>query len=184
MTPEIIQRAQEGDLNAMKVIYDHTVAMVYYLALGVTGNPSDADDATQETFLRAFQNLKGFKAQSELKTWIYRIALNTSLNVKTRLDRKNNQQIPIEEMHHLADSDLGPEKKLEMTQTKATVHKWLDQIAEDWRNVLMLREIQQLDYKEISDILEIPINTVRSRLFRARAALLEIARKEENSHVL
>lgn len=179
-----ILKAAAGDMTAFEEIYRTASGFVYTTALAVTRNTADAEEVTQDVFLKIYAHLKGFRFQSSLKTWIYRITMNTALNVC----RKNS-----EERGRRADYDLAlktqpaPDTatvRLEQDEIRDALGSLLDNLNPDQRACIVLREIEGLSYQEIAESLEVNINTVRTRLKRAREALLKARQRGVNKDEL
>ena len=174
---ELIISAAQGDMDAFEEIYKATSAFVYNVAFRIINNRNDADEVAQDVFIRAFNNLKGFGFRSSFKTWIYRITANTALNFckkRSRSDQGKVEYDPI--VHDVSASDDG-RQELDKAEARHKVTALLGVLDPDQRACIVLREIEGLDYKSIADTLNININTVRSRLKRAREKLLRTVRK-------
>lgn len=166
----LIHMAQCGDRNAFGELvlrYAHGVQHVIYR---MCGNEQVAEDAAQETFIRAWLNLSSFRPQASLRNWLYRIAVNTAIDML----RKEKHILPgaMDEMP-LKDQRPGPEALFLTRERTALVKKTILALPEASRAVLVLREYEGLSYQEISDVLEIPVGTVMSRLNYARTLLKE-----------
>ncbi|MBL7130945.1 MAG: RNA polymerase sigma factor [Candidatus Omnitrophica bacterium] len=175
---DILIRASQGDIEAFKEIYKATSGFVYTLALRITNNIEDAQEVTQDVFLKIYKNLKSFQFRSSFKTWIYRITANTAINAYKRKSKeilhKGDYEITIK-------TESAPNETTEIIdkeQKEQLLRSLLDMLNPDQRACITLREIEGLNYKEISKALKININTVRSRLKRAREALLTYRKKE------
>jgi len=182
---DIIEKAADGDMAAFEEIYRTFSSSVYTIALGVTRNREDAEEATQDVFVRAFRNLKGFRFGSSFGTWIYRITMNVSLNTCRRRARRGAGSVSYDDFKNVlpaAPDTAG--KGAEREDAAGRVAELLKNISPEHRSCIVLREIEGLDYKEMADVLAIPINTVRSRLKRAREALMAYCRKEGIGHAL
>jgi RNA polymerase sigma-70 factor (ECF subfamily) len=138
----------------------------------MTGNHEDARDLVQEAFVQAFVKLDTFRRSSTFYTWLYRIAFNQTASYyrrkkpTTSLDRvrENRGEEPVE-------SNSGPSEQLETEERRGQVRQALSQLSEEHRDILVLREIEGCDYETIAGILDIPVGTVRSRLYRARTQM-------------
>ncbi len=166
---EIIHNAASGDISAFEEIYKTYGGFVYTLALKVTRNTHDAEEITQEVFLKIYSHLRGFRFRSSFKTWVYRIAINTSFNYLRKHKKEKQQVVHVEDIQQIPTKEIEPdytnEKREEISRALLTLN--LQQ-----KTCILLREIEGLSYQEISQALKIPINTVRSRIKRARQALL------------
>jgi RNA polymerase sigma-70 factor (ECF subfamily) len=168
---ELISRYAAGEGRAFDTIVERYEKRVYAVAFRMTGNAEDARDATQEAFISALRALRSFRGDAQLSTWIHRIAVNASLDlVRRRARRKTN---PLEEVSDRPSGEPGPEEAAVGASRAAEVQKALLSVSDEHRAVLVLHDLQALDYTEVAQALDIPVGTVKSRLHRAR---LEMAR--------
>lgn len=153
-------------------IYDEQADYVYNLACRLTRSRTDAEDLYQESFLKVYRFLPKFRGGS-VRSWLRRIVVTT--NISSHRGLKNKPLLPLDEKpgwkESIPDDNAGPEKIAEQTEATFRLKEALSELTDDARTVLVLREIEGLDYQEIADALEIPKGTVRSRLARAREAL-------------
>jgi RNA polymerase sigma-70 factor (ECF subfamily) len=168
----LIQAVQSGDRDAYRDLVDRYRRRVVALALEVTRSAEDAEDVAQETFVKAYLSLKDFKGQSSFYTWIYRIALNMAIDVRRKVARQGGKALEFDERVALGASDLKlveePDKTLERKQDAQVLEAALQQLSEEQRIVLTLRELDGLSYDEIADVVGISKGTVMSRLHYAR----------------
>jgi len=171
---ELIQRAGGGDKAAFREIYQRASGYVYTLAYRVVNKKHDAEEVTQDVFLKLHQGLGSFKFEASFKTWLYRITVNTALNHAKKRSRVTTREV--EEVYEdpvtVTQPDAG--KGIEARETIEQLKALLDQLNPDQRACIVLREIEGLDYREIAGSLGINLNTVRSRLKRAREALMAL----------
>jgi RNA polymerase sigma-70 factor (ECF subfamily) len=171
---ELAQRHSHGDLRAFDEVYARYAAMVYNLALRLSGNGDEAADLTQEIFLRVFRHLDSFSGRSALKTWIFRVALN---HCRERLSRFRPLTLPIgEEMDEpgaarLADPRRDPEEEAVAADLGRQVTRALALLPAPFREAVVLRDLQGLSYQEIAAVLGVRVGTVRSRIARGREQL-------------
>ncbi|GBF32958.1 RNA polymerase sigma factor RpoE [Desulfocucumis palustris] len=160
-TPDTISDWEEIVRNNQQNIYN----LAYYLS----GSPNEADDITQETFLKAFENLQGFRGESSLRTWLSRIATNIYLGKKRK--QCKHQSISLGEMT-VPDCSGNPERIVIRREMQWCIMHILKHHlpSRDYQVVLVLRDLHGLSYEEIASILSLPVTTVKSRLFRARRA--------------
>lgn len=171
---ETIGRAASGDMAAFEDIYKAFSPAVYTIAFNITRNYHDAEEATQDVFVKVFRKLKSFKFGSAFGTWIYRIAVNTAINIYKSRSRNRQNMVNLDEAGDVIDAGAEmPASLLERENVKAKVAGMLESLSPEHRSCIVLREIEGLDYKEIAAVLEIPLNTVRSRLKRARETLMK-----------
>jgi RNA polymerase sigma-70 factor (ECF subfamily) len=155
--------------------------LVHGIALKFTGNPEDAEDVTQEVFTKIWKNLEAFKYQSSLKTWIYRISMNSCIDYSRKPWKRHGQRHTIlddaleegEDRAHLSDDDTA-EQKLLAKEKAAQVRRAITRLRPHLRAVIVLKDLEEMSYDEISDILGVGLGTISSRLNRARKALQEV----------
>ncbi len=170
---DLIDKASRGDMSAFEEIYGMTSSFVYNVAFRFSGNTSDAEEITQEVYIKIYKKIKSFGFRSSFKTWVYRITVNASLNFNKRISRERGDRGDYERgINNIAhNEDTG-------NVNENLIKFLLDKLSPEHRACIILREIQGLSYEEIAKTLEININTVRSRLKRAREVLMAQARKE------
>ncbi len=172
ISSEILTRASNGDIAAFEQVYKKFSSFVYNISLKGTHNSHDAEEVTQDTFMKIYHKLKTFRFCSSFKTWVYRIAVNTAINYYHVSMRKESERVDFETVV-LTHGDEGKElDDIIKQEDAAQVDSLLKALKPAHRICLVLREIEGLSYQEIADILKIPVNTVRSRLKRARKALM------------
>ena len=176
---DIIEQAQKGDIGAFEGIYRATSGFVYNVALRITNSSQEAQEVTQDVFLKIHHHLKDFQFRSSFKTWAYRISVNTALNACKRMSRESRRRKDFESVINTqaAPQDIQQEffNQEEQKAKQAYLESLLAKLKPQQRACITLREIQGLSYEEISRVLNININTVRSRLKRAREALLALS---------
>jgi RNA polymerase sigma-70 factor (ECF subfamily) len=141
-------------------------------------DPAEVEDVTQEAFIKAYRALPSFRGDSAFYTWLYRIGINTAKNYLVALGRRaptttgfdNEEAEGFEDAEQLRDSNT-PESELEGKEIAATVNRAMDALPADLRTAITLREIEGLSYEEIANVMNCPVGTVRSRIFRARDAI-------------
>jgi RNA polymerase sigma-70 factor, ECF subfamily len=176
----LVQRCAAGDEAAYAELVGDHQRMVIQLAINLLGDRDEALDLSQEVFLRVFRTLAGFRGQSALRTWIYRIVVNQARNRQRWWRRRHrDEQVSLDE-HLQTFGDLEskndpdtPDRMLARKETAARIWTALDHLPFDQRTALILREIDGLRYDEIAYSLGIAVGTVKSRLTRARQALRE-----------
>lgn len=178
---DIIEQAQTGNREAFEKIYRLASGFVYSVALRITNNRQEAQEVTQDVFLKVYHNLKYFEFRASFKTWVYRITVNTALNALKRVSREKNRRQDFESVANTQEAPDSTEKELlqkeEHQEHKARLGSLLQILNPEQRLCIVLREIEGLSYQEIAQALYVNINTVRSRLKRAREALLEASRE-------
>ncbi len=175
ISPDIIHKSAAGDIQAFAEIYKSASSFVYNVALRTARNREDAQEITQEVFLKVFKNLRDFRFKSSFKTWLYRITVNTALNALKKAAHERRRQFAYHEniSAELPTQAEAIETSLDHSGQKEQVNKMLETLNPEYRTCIVLREMQGLRYDEIAQVLQININTVRSRLKRAREMLLK-----------
>ena len=183
---ETIELAAGGNISAFEEIYKAFSSTVYTVALGVTRDGRDAEEATQDVFIKVFRGLKRFKFGSSFGTWIYRITMNTAINIyRSGVRRRAFGMVDYDEVKDsIPDSRNASKEEIERSHAAESVDRILKNMSPKHRLCITLREIEGLDYKEMAQVLGVPLNTVRSRLKRARAAMAASAQKEGLNHGL
>ena len=174
---QLVDRVQRGDNRA----FDLLVLKYQHRILGLVSRyVQDADevqDVTQEAFIKAYRALPGFRGDSAFYTWLYRIAINTAKNhLVSRSRRPPGADVEVEDAEHFESGgalrDLeNPENALFGEELKAVVEAAIEELPEDLRTAVTLREFDGLSYEDIADVMECPVGTVRSRIFHAREAI-------------
>ena len=165
---EFVRNAQSGDRNAFSELVRMHARGVFNVVYRMCGNELIAEDAAQETFIRAWQNLSSYRPQTPLRNWLYRIAFNAGMDML----RKEKRILPnaIEDMQ-LTDGQPGLEALVSQQERTQLVQKAILSLPDASRAVLILREYEEMSYQEISSTLDIPVGTVMSRLNYARKLL-------------
>lgn len=175
---ELVARVQHGDKSAFDLLvlkYQHRIIK---LVGRYVREPADALDVTQDAFLKAYRALPNFRGESAFYTWLYRIAINTAKNHLVAAARRpsdvdlgsneDGEQFEIEDMQSTLET---PERLLLAEEIRQTVIDAIGKLPDDLRTAIMLREVDGLSYEEIATVMDCPIGTVRSRIFRAREAV-------------
>ncbi len=165
MDEGLVTRVLEGDRKAFAVLVAKYEKPVYNVAYRILRDPDDAADATQSTFLKAFQRLASFDTRRRFFSWLYRIAINESLNL-TRT-RRHGAEVVVD----LPSAGPTPEDDYSLTELSEALQTALSTMTFDHRVVVVLKHLLLLSYREIAEILEIPEKTVKSRLYEGRQAL-------------
>ncbi len=180
---DILIKASKGDIEAFEKIYRLTSSYVYNIAFRISNNKDEAEDITQDVFLKIYNNLKYFQFRSAIKTWIYRITLNTAINASKKRSKELTRRADYDEgILYKPTSDILRER-LDREENEVLVGRMLSLLNPEQRACVILRDIQGLSYKEIAQTLRININTVRSRLKRARETLLNVVKRGDSNEV-
>ena len=172
---DLIIRAQDGDTGAFGEIVRHHYGSVVNVAYRLCGETALAEDMAQETFLRAWSNLASFRPTASMKNWLYRIAVNATLDV---LRRKSDAPMEDEVVQMVMDPAPDPESALVAKERAEHLQGMLRSLPEATRSVLVLREYGELSYQEIASVLDIPVGTVMSRLNYARTRLRDLLKEQ------
>ena len=182
----IVQKVLRGDVNAFEKLVLEYEKNVYNIAMRMTGNAEDASDMTQEAFIKAYNSLQSFRGDSKFSVWIYRIATNVCLDFLRSKSRRPTVSLSVEDNDgeevqlDVADESQSPELLLDRQMTRESVRRGLETLSPEYRQILLLREIQGLSYDEISQALGLEVGTVKSRIFRARKKLCAFLLQDGN----
>jgi len=174
---ELVRRVQKGDLRAFDLLFSRYQYKIVNLVGRFLRDPEDVQDVVQEAFIKAYRALPRFRGESAFYTWLYRIAINTAKNhIVARNRRPPGSDIEIEDAEHFESADAlrefdDPESSLARDELEAEIHAAIAELPEDLRSAVTLREFDGLAYEEIAEIMDCPVGTVRSRIFRAREAI-------------
>jgi len=167
---DLIDRCRAGERDAQRQLFERTSTRIYRLLLRMTGNPDDASDLTQETYVKGFERLDQFDGRSAVASWFFRIAVNEALQFRRR------RSAAVVRVQALA-SERPAETEAPPTDLRLDLEAALAGLQSDDRALLLLRYQEELDYRQIADVLDCAEGTVGSRLNRARERLREILRK-------
>lgn len=177
---QLVERVQRGDKHAYELLVSKYQRKLGRLISRFVRDPAEAEDVTQEAFIKAYRALPGFRGDSAFYTWLYRIGINTAKNYLLANKRRAPASTPFDAEEAEAFDEAGllrevstPENELMSKQVVNVVQTTLQELPEDLRSALTLREIEGLSYEEIASVMNCPIGTVRSRIFRAREAVAE-----------
>jgi RNA polymerase sigma-70 factor (ECF subfamily) len=178
---ELVKRARKGDLAAYDDLVRRYQERIYATVYHMTSNHEDANDLAQEAFIKAFQALKSFKGGSSFYTWVYRIAVNKTINFLKQ--RKNRSQMSLDDLDFNAEhdpdlvaliSDKTPRREVALAELQEKLNAAMQKLSEPHRLAVTLHDVQGLSHEEIAKIMECNVGTVRSRLFYARQQLQAI----------
>ncbi len=175
---QLVERAQRGDKQAFELLVAKYQRKLGRLLSRFIRDPTEVEDVTQEAFIKAYRALPSFRGDSAFYTWLYRIGINTAKNYLVAMGRRapTTTEIDSEEAEGFEDGeqlrDLNtPENEMMSRQVAETVNQTLEELPEELRTAITLREIEGLSYEEIAEVMNCPIGTVRSRIFRGREAI-------------
>ena len=175
---DVIERASEGDIEAFEEIYRISASYVYTIAYRVTHSKEDAEEVTQDVFMGVYRNIGKFQSRSTFKTWVYRITMNIAINLINRRKRKTGRTITYDDAISAGENISAGEEMLYKEDDKKVIESMLRVLPPEQKACIVLKVMEGLKYKEIAEILKININTVRSRLKRARERLLTLRKRE------
>ena len=181
----LVQGAQKGDKRAFELLVVKYERKLARLLGRLIRDPAEVEDVTQEAFIKAYRALPSFRGESAFYTWLYRIGINTAKNYLVAMGRRapTSTTYDSEDAESFDDGDQlrdnnTPENELISKQIAQTVNESMEALPEELRTAITLREIEGLSYDEIAVIMNCPIGTVRSRIFRAREAIAEKLRPQ------
>ena len=164
----LIRAVREGDLQAFDRVVRQYGDRLYRFILKYIADRATAEDLTQETFISAYQSLDRFNFQAKFSTWLFGIALNKIRNYYNRAPEARYQFVSDEWLQNLTFQGCTPQEALEQKNTLQKVQRMIDQLDDDMREILILAALEGFSYEEIARIVDIPVGTVKSKLFRAR----------------
>jgi RNA polymerase sigma-70 factor, ECF subfamily len=175
---QLVERVQRGDKDAFGLLVVKYQRKIFRLLSRLIRDTAEIEDVAQEAFVKAYRALPNFRGDSAFYTWLYRIAINTAKNYLVSQGRRapTSTQADVEDAETFDDGDHlrdlnTPDSMLVTKQVAEAVNRAIDQLPEDLRTAIVLRELEGLSYEEIAESMQCPIGTVRSRIFRAREAI-------------
>ncbi len=174
---QLVERVQRGDKRAFDLLVLKYQHKILGLIVRFVRDPHEAQDVAQEAFIKAYRALANFRGDSQFYTWLYRIAINTAKNYLVSRGRRPPESDVSAEDAEFMDGDHGlkdiesPERLMLRDEIEVTVHRAIAALPEDLRTALTLREFDGLSYEDIAAVMQCPVGTVRSRIFRAREAV-------------
>lgn len=177
---DLVLRHRRGDETAFEEFYSQFSGLVYNLTYRQCGSAERAQDLTQEVFLRIFKSLGRFRGKSSLKTWTYRVCLN---HCRSKLGRRriptNSLTYEDGSLRDVEDERPGPAEKLMSVDAARRIDAALPELEEHYREAVILRDIEELPYQEIAEVLGVPLGTVRSRIARGRDQLRKVLETQQ-----
>lgn len=177
---KLAQLARNGDRLAFRELVDLYQNKIYHLAYRMLGNIHEAEDVVQETFLRVYNNLGRFDPSQKFSTWIYRIGTNLCIDHLRKRKRKSSLSLDANlydsdhvDGHNLMPTDEAeqPENRLILSETKRQVREAVDNLPEQYKSIVILRYLHDMSLQEVSEVLDMPVTTIKTRLHRAREYL-------------
>lgn len=177
---DLVERHRRGEPEAFEEYYANHAGLIYNVTLRQCGDPEQARDLSQEILLKAFRGLARFRGVSSLKTWTYRICLN---HCRSRLGRRRPPMVSLQaedgREQELEDPQRGPEANLLADEASRRLAAALPEVDAAFREAIVLRDLEDLSYQEIADVLGVPIGTVRSRIARGREQLRRVLQHQD-----
>ena len=177
---QLVARAQQGDKQAFSLLVEKYQRKLARLLSRFIRDPAEVEDVTQEAFIKAYRALPAFRGDSAFYTWLYRIGINTAKNYLMAMGRRapTSTEVEAEEAEGFDEGEQlrdinTPESVLMSNEIAKTVNSTIEQLPEELRTAIQLREIEGMSYEDIAQMMNCPIGTVRSRIFRAREAIAE-----------
>jgi RNA polymerase sigma-70 factor (ECF subfamily) len=168
---QMVERALSGDPEAFGEIVRRWERRIFALSFGMLGREEDARDATQETFLAAFRNLRGFRGEAKVSSWLHRIAVNQCITRQRRAKVRGETALEDEAERNAAvfalPASVSPARTAEHREISSAVRKAVCALPAELRQVVVMKEFEELTFQEISDVLDVPLSTVKSRLYTA-----------------
>lgn len=168
---QIVEDALRGDADAFGEIVRRWERRIYALAYGMLGREEDARDATQETFIAAFRNLRGFRGEAKVSSWLHRIAVNQCITRQRRARVRSETALEDETQRDAAAfsvaASYSPAHQAESRERTETVRRAVAALPPDLRQVIVMKEFEEMTFQEIAQALELPLSTVKSRLYTA-----------------
>jgi RNA polymerase sigma-70 factor, ECF subfamily len=184
ISKDIVLQAAMGDINAFERIYTAMHSFVFNVAFRIAGNKEDAKEITQDVFIKMHRKLNSFMFRSSFKTWVYRITTNTAINAVNKIRKKADAAISYDDHIKLKNQIGGGDLAITENSSFQTLERLLHGMDINQRACIVLRGIEGLSYKQISESLNVNINTVRTRIKRAREYMMKNFNKEGGSYEL
>ena len=172
---ELVFKSQQGDMHAFDELVERYHGKIYGLTYNMTSNREDAEDLTQEVFVKAFEALPRFRGKSSFYTWLYRIAVNKTINYRKKRNRKRalsldqfDQDIKTDDVYHDLTAKGSPLRSISLSELQEKLNEALQHLSEKHRTVVVMHDMQGIPHEEIAKVVGSSVGTVRSRLFYAR----------------
>lgn len=177
---DLVRRCQKGDSRALEQIVRQYQKQVYNIAYGMLGHREDAQDLAQDVFLTLWEKIGQFRFKSRFSTWLYRIVTNLCINEKNRQRRRQTSPMEMDDSQAWTPVDSNtPEKEVLLAEQQAILQAALAQLKDKYRTILILREMENLSYDALSEVLGCSVGRVKSRLHEARMELRKILQQKD-----
>jgi RNA polymerase sigma-70 factor (ECF subfamily) len=168
---ECVKRVQRGDANAFEILLQRHQKATFNLVYRLLGDYDEAAEVAQEVFLSAYKSIRQFRGDANFSTWLYRIAFNHASTRRKSLNIAQQRHLPLDGIEIIGDGVVDPAKSLEQKEIQERVQQALNGLDHDDAIIILLRDLQDVPYEEVAQMLDVPVGTVKSRLHRARQAL-------------
>jgi RNA polymerase sigma-70 factor (ECF subfamily) len=168
---ECVRRVQQGDTDSFEILVRRHQRTIYNLVYRLLGDYDEAAEVAQEVFLSAYKSIGQFRGDANFSTWLYRIGLNHASTRRKNLNNTQQRHVSFDGTENIADAMMDPAKSFEHKEIQQQVQQALNNLDPDDARIILLRDLQDVPYEDIAEILDIPVGTVKSRLHRARQAL-------------
>jgi RNA polymerase sigma-70 factor, ECF subfamily len=168
---ECVRRVQQGDTDSFEVLVRRHQKAIFNLVYRLLGDYDEAAEVAQEVFLSAFKSIHQFRGDATFSTWLYRIGLNHASSRRKSLNNAQQRHTPLDGMEVAADGAVDPAKSVERKEIQQRVQQALNSLDPEDARIILLRDLQDVTYEDVAEMLDIPVGTVKSRLHRARQAL-------------
>jgi len=168
---ECVRRVQQGDTDCFEILVRRHQKAIFNLVYRLLGDYDEAAEISQEVFLSAFKSIHQFRGDANFSTWLYRIGLNHASTRRKTLNTSQQHHTPLDGTEVSGDGGVDPAKNVEQKEMQQRVQQALNSLDPDDARIILLRDLQDVTYEDVAEMLDIPIGTVKSRLHRARQAL-------------
>lgn len=168
---ECVRRVQQGDTNSFETLVRRYQKAIFNMVYRLLGDYDEAAEVAQEVFLSAFKSIQQFRGDAVFSTWLYRIGFNHASTRRKSLNSTHQRHVPLDGTEVIADGSADPAKSVEHKEIQQRVQQALDSLDPEDARIILLRDLQDISYEDVAEMLGIPVGTVKSRLHRARQAL-------------
>jgi RNA polymerase sigma-70 factor, ECF subfamily len=168
---ECVRRVQQGDTDSFEILVRRHQRAIFNLVYRLLGDYDEAAEVAQEVFLSAYKSIGQFRGDANFSTWLYRIGLNHASTRRKSLNNAQQRYVPLDGTEVIADRAADPARSFESKEIQQRVQQALNSLEPDDARIIVLRDLQDVPYENVAEMLDIPVGTVKSRLHRARQAL-------------
>jgi RNA polymerase sigma-70 factor (ECF subfamily) len=168
---ECVRRVQKGDTDSFEILVRRHQKSIFNLVYRLLGDYDEAAEVAQEVFLSAYKSIDQFRGDANFSTWLYRIGLNHASTRRKSLNNAQRRHVSLDGTKVIDDGAVDPAKSFEHKEIQQRVQQALNSLAPDDARIILLRDLQDVPYEDVAEMLDIPVGTVKSRLHRARQAL-------------